>query len=68
MVAKQTTRSVVIEVGEEAAGVLIEGRHGGYVFHAVHVDLSHLHGTEFRSVQSAEAAARDGLKKLAVAS
>lgn len=61
-----TTKSVLIEVGEEAAGVLVE-KAGGYVFHVVHPRLMSLHGTEFRSVAAAQTAARDGLKELAKA-
>lgn len=60
------TKSVLIEVRDEAAGVLVETPRG-HVFHAVHPRLTHLHGVEYRSVQAAEAAVRDVLKDLAKA-
>lgn len=56
-----TTKSVLIEVGEDAAGVLVETSKG-YIFHVVHPKLMALHGTEFRSVAAAQAAARDALR------
>jgi|GEM_PF-887655 len=56
-----TTKSVLIEIGEEAAGVLVETANG-YVFHVVHPRLMSLHGVEFKSVAAAQQAARDGLK------
>lgn len=62
-----TTKSVLIEVGDAAAGVLVETPKG-FVFHTVHPKLTSLHGTEFRSVQAAQIAAREGLKELAKAS
>lgn len=58
------TKSVLIEVRDEAAGVLVETPRG-HVFHAVHPRLVHMHGVEFRSVQAAEAAVRDALKGMA---
>lgn len=61
-----TTKSVLIEVGDEAAGVLVETSRG-FIFHVVHPKLMSLHGAEFRSVPAAQAAARDGLKQLAKA-
>jgi hypothetical protein len=62
-----TTKSVLIEIGEEAAGVLVE-KTGGYVFHVVHPRLMSLHGVEFRTVAAAQAAAREALRGLAKAS
>lgn len=59
-----TTKSVLIEVGDAAAGVLVQTA-SGYVFHTVHPKLTALHGCAFRSVQAAQAAARDGLRGLA---
>lgn len=61
-----TTKSVLIEVGADAAGVLVETPKG-YIFHTVHPKLTSLHGTEFRTVQAAQQAAREGLKGLAKA-
>ena len=61
-----TTKSVLIEVGADAAGVLVETLKG-YLFHTVHPKLTSLHGMEFRSIQAAQIAARDGLKDLAKA-
>lgn len=61
-----TTKSVLIEVGEAAAGVLVETAKG-YVFHTVHPKLTSMHGAEFRSVSAAQYAAREGLKELAKA-
>ncbi len=60
------TKSVLIEVGEEAAGVLVETAQG-LVFHVVHPRLTALNGTVYRSVAAAQAAAKDGLKELAKA-
>lgn len=62
-----TQKSILIEVGEEAAGVLIEsGR--DFIFHPVHARLMHLHGKHFTSVQAAQIAAREGIRQLAHAS
>jgi hypothetical protein len=61
-----TTRSVLIEVGEEAAGVLVETPRG-LTLHVVHPKLSQLHGQVFRSVAAAQAAAVNGLKEKASA-
>lgn len=60
------TKSVLIEINEEAAGVLVQNARG-FVFHAVHPRLTSLHGIEYRSIASAEAAARDVLRGLAKA-
>lgn len=60
------TKSVLIEVNEEAAGVLVETPRG-HIFHAVHPRLAHLQSADFRSVQAAETAVRDALKGLAKA-
>jgi len=62
-----TRKSVLIEVADEAAGVLVEGTRG-YKFHAVHPRLQHLHGVQYNTVQAAESAAREGLRQLAKAS
>lgn len=62
-----TQKSILIEVGEEAAGVLVEGGRD-FVFHPVHPQLMHLHGKHFTSVQAAQIAAREGLRQLAHAS
>ncbi len=59
-----TTKSVLIEVGEEAAGVLVQGERG-FTLHAVHPKLTHLHGVVYRSVQAAQAAAQAAMKDLA---
>lgn len=56
-----TTKSVLIEVGEDPAGVLLEGT-TGYTLHVVHPKLTHLHGSAFKSVQAAQVAVRDALK------
>lgn len=61
-----TTKSVLIEVGADAAGVLVESAKG-YIFHTVHPKLTSLHGMQFRSVEAAQLAAREGLKGLAKA-
>lgn len=60
--ASTATRSVLIEFGEEAAGVLIESEHGKFKFHVVHPRLMHLHGVEYRSVQAAQSSVRLALK------
>lgn len=61
------TKSVLIEVGEEAAGVLVETPQG-LVFHVVHPRLMALHATVFKTVAAAQAAARDALRGMAKAS
>jgi hypothetical protein len=61
-----TTKSVLIEIGEEAAGVLVETPNG-LVFHSVHARLMPLHGAVFKSVAAAQAAAKDAFKGLAKA-
>jgi hypothetical protein len=60
------TKSVLIEVGEEAAGVLVETPQG-LVFHVVHSRLMSLHGSVFKTVAAAQAAARDALRGMAKA-
>ena len=61
-----TTKSVLIEVGEESVGILVETAQG-LVFHAVHPKLFSLNNTKFRSVAAAQAAAISALKGLAKA-
>jgi hypothetical protein len=63
-----TSNSVLIEVGEEAIGVLVEAPKGGYTLHVVHPKLSVLQGASFRSVEAAVHAAKEGLRGLAKAS
>lgn len=62
-----TTKSVLIEVGSDAAGVLVESPKG-YIFHTVHPKLVSLHGIAFKSVEAAQQAAREGMKNMAKAS
>jgi hypothetical protein len=63
-----TTKSVLIEVDDDAVGVLVEktGAKDGYLFHVVHPKLSHLHGSEFASVNAAIHAAKDAMKALQI--
>jgi hypothetical protein len=60
-------KSVLIEVDDAAAGVLVEGERG-FIFHSVHPSLNNINGKKFSSVQAAQNAARDGLKQMAEAS